>query len=246
MYASSLKWLFLSLLLSGLIACASTPSSSDGSRAIDPYEGFNRAMFGFNNGIDVWVLKPIAKGYRFVTPDFVETGVSNFFSNLLEIRNFLNAGLQGKGKKTAAHTGRFLVNSTLGIAGIFDVAKYMGLEKQDGEDFGQTLATWGAGSGPYLVLPLLGPSTLRDTVGIPADAYADPVTYVDHVPTRNSLTAGEIIDTRAGLLETEKLLSGDRYIFIRDAYLQRRNYLINDGKVEDTFDAGDLEKSGDF
>ncbi len=242
------KWLLIAVLLPGLIACASTPPSIDDSSSqadVDPYEGFNRAMYGFNNGLDTYLIKPIAQGYRFITPNFMETGVSNFFSNLLEIRNLFNSGLQAKGKKTAVHTGRFLVNSTVGVLGLLDVAQHMGMNKLDGEDFGQTMAVWGVGSGPYLVLPFFGPSTVRDGIGLPVDAYLDPVTYVDRVRVRNSLTAGEIIDTRARLLDTEKLLSGDRYVFIRDAYLQRREYLIEDGKVQDDF-SNSLDESGDF
>ncbi len=241
------KWLLIAVLLPVLAACASTPPSSDTSQQpnVDPYEGFNRAMYGFNNGLDTYLIKPIAQGYRFITPNFMETGVSNFFSNLLEIRNLFNSGLQAKGKKTAVHTGRFLVNSTVGVLGLIDVAQHMGMDKLDGEDFGQTMGVWGIGSGPYIVLPFLGPSTVRDGLGLPVDAYLDPVTYVDKVRVRNSLNAGEIIDTRARLLDTEKLLSGDRYIFIRDAYLQRREYLIEDGKVEDDF-SNSLDESGDF
>lgn len=239
--------LFKSLLLMALVplfvACASTPPNNDNqtSAQIDPYEGFNRAMYRFNNGLDRVILKPAAKGYKFVMPGFAETGVSNFFSNLGEVRNLFHAGLQGKGKKTLNHTGRFLVNSTVGILGFFDVAKHMGLEKRGSEDLGQTLATWGVGSGPYLVLPFLGPSTLRGTPGIVVDSYLDPVSYVDHDRTRYSLIGTEIIDLRASLLSTEELLEGDRYILIRDAYLQRRDFLINDGEVEDTFGT-DLDK----
>jgi len=237
------KGLLILLIIPALLACASSPST-DG-RVSDPLEGFNRTMFSFNDGVDTYFFKPVAKGYRYVTPNFVETGVSNFFSNILEIRNLLNSGLQAKGKKTLVHTGRFLLNSSLGLFGLIDVAQHMGLEKQDGEDFGQTLAVWGVGSGPYVVWPFFGPSTVRDTVGIPADIYADPNTYIGHVRTRNSFTAGELIDTRANLLNAEELLSGDRYVFIRDAYLQRRTFLINDGKVEDSF-GSDLESDGNF
>lgn len=226
----------ITLSVLGLLACASTPPGNNDNRSsIDPYEGFNRAIFAFNNGLDTYFMKPIAQGYRYVTPNFVETGVSNFFSNLLEVRNVFNAGLQGKGHKVLHYTGRFLINSTFGILGLFDIAHPMGLEKTEGEDFGQTLATWGIGSGPYVVLPFLGPSTIRDSIGIPVDAYVDPINYLDHVRTRNSLTAGELVDKRVSLLDAEELISGDSYIFIRDAYLQRRNYLVEDGQVDDSF-----------
>ncbi len=235
--------ILLAILLPGLIACASSPSADGVVR--DPLEGMNRAVFRFNDGVDTYFFKPVAKSYHYVTPDFVEMGVSNFFSNLLEIRNLLNAGLQGQGKKTMIHTGRFLVNSTLGLAGLIDVAQYMGMKKQEGEDFGQTMGAWGLGSGPYLVIPFLGPSTLRDSVGIPVDAYADPISYVGHIETRNSFTAGKLVDIRTNLLDAEELLTGDRYVFIRDAYLQRREFLINNGEVQDNF-GGELEASGDF
>ena len=194
--------------------------------------------------MDKYFLKPVTKGYKYVTPDFVEDRVSSFFSNLLELGNIFNAILQGKGKDAAHYSGRFLFNTTFGIAGLFDVANEMGLEKTDSEDFGQTLGAWGVGSGPYIVLPFLGPSTLRDGLGLPVDAYTDPVTHLDHVPTRNALTFTEIVDTRAKLLSSEELISGDRYVFIRDAYLQRREYLVKDGEVEDTF--GIEDPKGDF
>jgi phospholipid-binding lipoprotein MlaA len=239
----SKKILLLAITLASLAGCASSPSS--GGTVSDPLEGFNRTMFGFNDGVDTYFFKPVAKSYRYVTPDVVEAGVSNFFSNILEIRSIFNSGLQAKGKKTLVHTGRFLANSTLGLFGIIDVAQYMGMKQLDREDFGQTLAVWGLGSGPYLVWPLFGPSTLRDTIGIPVDIYASPNTYVVHVRTRNFFRASDLIDTRASLLDVEKLLSGDRYVFIRDAYFQRRTFLINDGKIIDSF-GSEIESDGNF
>lgn len=203
----------------------------------DPWEGFNRAMFAFNNTMDGYVLKPVAKGYKAVTPDFAERGVSNFFGNLLEIRNVLNDVLQWKWGQAGNDTGRFLINTTVGIGGIFDVARHMKLAKSDGEDFGQTLAVWGLDSGPYLVLPFLGPSTLRDGAGLPVDWGVDPISYIDHVPTRNSTRAFSYIVDRAEVLTAEEFISGDRYIFIREAYLQRRDYLIKDGEIDDPFGA---------
>lgn len=206
----------------------------------DPLEGLNRSVHKFNDVLDGYVLKPVAKGYTTVTPDLVESGVSNFFANLLEIRNILNDILQWKWKQAGNDTGRLLINSTIGIAGIFDVAQHMKLDRNEGEDFGQTLAVWGLDSGPYLVLPFLGPSNLRDTGGLPVDWYSDPISYIDHVPTRNATRVMETIDTRAQLLDAEGFISGDEYIFIREAYMQRRNYLVNDGQVEDDFgDFGD-------
>jgi phospholipid-binding lipoprotein MlaA len=242
------RLLLIPLLCALLSACASTPEGKGQDQyahAIDPYEGFNRTMYGFNNGVDTYFLKPITQGYKFVMPDVAETGVSNFFSNLLEVRNIVNSLLQGKAEKAAHSTGRFVFNSTIGLAGLFDVAGGLGLEKQDGEDFGQTLGAWGVESGSYLVLPLLGPSTLRDGIAIPVDMYVDPVGYHEQNSVRTGLTVLEIIDIRAGLLAAEKLITGDKYVFMRDAYLQRREYLVKDGEVEDTF-GGDISSDSDF
>ncbi len=236
----------LFIALFHLVACASTSTSPDGQVNRDPLEGINRVVFKFNDGLDRILVKPLAKTYRYITPGFMEKGVSNFFSNLGEVTSLINSGLQGKGKKTAVHSGRFLINSTLGLLGLLDVAKHMGLEKQDAEDFGQTLATWGVTSGPYVVLPFLGPSTLRDGTALPVDMHTDPINHVEHDKTRYSLQAGKIIELRARLLDSEDLISGDRYTFIRDAYLQRRKYLIEDGEMDDSF-GGDLDlKDEDF
>ncbi len=178
-----------------------------------------------------------------MTPDPVQTGVGNFFSNLGEIRTTLNSLLQGKGANAGASTGRFLINSTVGVLGLFDVASHMDLTARE-EDFGQTLAVWGVDSGPYLVLPLLGPSTLRDTGGLPVDMYTYPVTYVEDDTVRYSLRGLQAIDARAGLLDQEDLIRGDRYSFIRDSWLQRRRFEVSDGELgEDPFasDGFDLE-----
>lgn len=222
--------LFTLLLLAG---CSSTPKTSDPS---DPYEGFNRAMYTFNDTADRWVIKPVAKGYKAVTPDPVEKGVSNFFSNLGELTVIINDGLQGKGDQMLRDSTRFMVNSTLGVFGIFDVATPFGLPKHN-EDFGQTLATWGVGSGPYLVLPLLGPSTVRDTTGFGINALTASYTnFVEHVPTRNSAFALNMVSTRANLLNASSLLDNaalDPYVFLRNSYLQRRNHLIYDGNPPD-------------
>ncbi len=199
----------------------------------DPWENFNRSIFNFNEGLDKAIAKPIAKGYRAITPDPVEQSISNVFSNLLEVRNVINDVLQGKLGQAANDSGRFLVNSTLGLAGLFDVAEKMGLPQSDGEDFGQTLAVWGVGKGPFVMLPLFGPSSLRGTVGLPVDSYSNPVTYINDVPVRNSLYFVDLVATRASLLDAEALISGDKYVFLREAYLQRRDYLVNDGALED-------------
>jgi phospholipid-binding lipoprotein MlaA len=211
----------------------------------DPWEGFNRAIFSFNEQADKYVLKPIAQGYQWVTPDPVEDGVTNVFSNLWELTTIANDLLQFKFVQAAEDTGRFLLNTTVGLLGIFDVASHVGLEKNQ-EDFGQTLGAWGVSSGPYIVVPLLGPYTVRDGFGRIVDGVTtDYVANLDHVPTRNELQGLRVIDSRAGLLEAEKLITGDRYTFIRDAYLQRRDFLVNDGPLEDSFGDDDFDESWD-
>lgn len=206
----------------------------------DPWEGFNRAVFRFNDSADRWVLKPVATSYRQITPIFMQNGISNFFGNLREVTNTFNSVLQWKWGQAGNDAGRFLVNSTVGVVGLFDVAQYMGLDPNDDEDFGQTLAVWGVPSGPYVVLPFMGPSTVRDVPAEAVDWYTNPLTYIDHDPTRYAFKFTDLVQTRAGLLKAESLLQGDRYVLLRDAYLQRREYLINDGELEDDF-GGDLE-----
>lgn len=220
-------------------------------RNVDPWEGMNRKIYAFNDAADRWVLKPVAKGYTKVVPRVVRRGVSNFFVNILYPIVIVNQFLQGKWKAGFSDTGRFLLNSTLGIGGLFDPATDAGLPLNQ-EDFGQTFAKWGVGSGPFLVLPFLGPSTIRDGVGTACAMPLSPWTYVDDERVRYGAAALFAIDTRAALLEAEELVSGDRYTFIRDAYLQRREFLIHDGVVEDDFldedwdeelDEGDAETS---
>ena len=207
----------------------------------DPWQGFNRAMFSFNHTLDKWLLQPLPIGYKAVLPDPVEKGVSNIFDNVGEVPSALNSALQGNFKGAAQDTGRFLVNSTIGLAGLLDVAKYMNLPALDGEDFGQTLAVWGVGQGPYVVLPVFGPSTLRDSFGRPVDWYTDPTAYIEHIATYNTVKTLSLLDTRASLLALEKNITGDRYVFLRDVYLQRRTYLINNGVVMDDFGTDDFE-----
>ncbi|HSH47954.1 MAG TPA: VacJ family lipoprotein, partial [Halomonas sp.] len=176
-----------------------------------------------------------------VTPDPVQKSVGNVFSNLGEIRTALNSVLQGKPANAGIATGRFLINSTVGVLGIFDVAGQMELVGRK-EDFGQTLGVWGVGEGPYLVLPLLGPSTVRDTAGLPADIYTSPLAYAESDRVRYGMLALNVIDTRAGFLEQEKLLRGDRYTFLRDGYLQRRRFEVADGELgEDPFASDDFD-----
>ncbi len=223
--------LLVGILLSGQVLADSSASEE----TQDPWEGFNRKVFVFNDTLDTYALKPVAKGYRAITPDPVEDGVSRMFSNVGEIVNVVNDLLQGKFRQAGNDTGRFLVNTTIGLVGFFDVADDLGMPKNEGEDFGQTLGVWGVGEGPYLVLPLLGPGTLRDGPAKIVDFLIDPISEIDHVPTRNQIQGVRVVSGRADLLKAEELISGDKYSFIRDVYLQRREYLLNDGQVEDDF-----------
>ncbi|MGJ8686185.1 MAG: MlaA family lipoprotein [Spongiibacteraceae bacterium] len=210
----------------------------------DPWEGMNRQIFAFNDVADRFMLKPLAKGYKKVTPSIVDRSIANIFSNIGEVKNFAHDLLQGKPKSAMIDSGRFVINSTVGLMGIFDVASHIGLEREP-EDFGQTLAVWGVDSGPYLMLPFLGPSTLRDGVGYAADNYVSVLKLLEPERLRYGLTALDLIQVRAGLLSSEELLSGDRYTFLRDAYLQRRQFLISDGEYKDDFADEDFE-SFDF
>lgn len=200
----------------------------------DPWEGVNRAVFRFNDTVDTYTLKPLAQGYQKVTPDVIETGIGNVFSNLGDVVVLANDLLQGKIRDAGIDTSRVLFNSTFGVLGFFDVATRMGLHKND-EDLGQTLGAWGLGSGPYVVLPLLGPSTVRDVGGRVGDGFLGPYRYINDVPVRNVTRGVDVVDTRAGLLSAERMITGDRYIFIRNAYLQNREFRTQDGQVEDDF-----------
>ncbi len=208
----------------------------------DNFESFNRAMFSFNMTLDRWFFRPLAVGYTKIAPQPVETGIGNFFSNLREIRNVINDVLQWKWKQAGNDTGRFLLNSTVGLVGFLDVAKHAGLPESDGEDFGQTLAVWGVPQGPYIVVPFLGPHTVTSGVGLPADWVSHPLWYVENKYVAYGAVGLDMLHTRSELLAAEELMSGDTYIFIRDAYLQRREFLINDGIVEDDFGSGDDEE----
>ena len=214
---------FATLALSGCATTADNPK--------DPYEGFNRAMFKVNEGVDV-VLKPVAQGYDKAAPLPVKAGVGNFFGNINDVWTSVNNFLQGKGSDGLSDAGRVLINTTIGIGGVFDVASEMGLEKH-AEDFGQTLGVWGVSEGAYLYWPIIGPRTTRDTVGWVVDSYTDPVWYINDVPVRNSLVGLRYIDMRASLLPTDKIVEQaafDKYSYIRDAYLQNRRSVVRDGK----------------
>jgi len=233
------------LWITALLFCALVGPAWAGSEDQDPWEGFNRKIFAFNNLVDQAILRPVAVTYKAITPDPVQKGVGNVFRNIMELPSAVNALLQAKPKAASQDAGRFLINTTLGLAGLFDVATPLGLENRDQEDFGQTLAVWGVKQGPYLMLPLWGPSSVRDLAGTPVDWVLDPTNYMDQDALRYTLSGLDLVHARAELLELEKQLSGDRYLFIRDIYLQRREHLINDGRVEDEFGA-DLEGSEYF
>lgn len=202
----------------------------------DPWEPVNRAVFRFNDTLDTYALRPVARGYDRVMPQFLNDGVTNVFNNLGEPKNLVNNLLQGKMRDAGIDTARFLLNTTIGVVGVFDVATRMGLPRND-EDFGQTLGAWGVDSGPFVMLPFFGPSTVRDAGGRAADGLAGYSyrSQMDHVPSRNTATGVDVVDTRAGLLSQERLIRGDKYRFIRNAWLQNREFKVRDGQVEDDF-----------
>jgi len=232
--------LSVALLAAG---CATQPGRTSNE---DRWEGWNRGVYKFNDVVDRAALKPVAKGYKKVTPEWMRIGIGNFFSNLEYPATILNQFLQGKATLGFKDTARFLVNTTIGIGGLFDVATRMGLEKND-EDFGQTLAVWGVGSGPYLTLPLFGPSTLRDAPARIFDAFSDPLDYAD-IPWEAvwAKRAVRVVHARAELLPLDATLQRtfDPYAFIRDAWVQRREFEIYDGnpppeQLEDFLDEED-------
>lgn len=234
MHVIGARWIARLGGLMALVGLSLLPAMSQAASEEDPWESFNRPIFRFNDTVDTYALKPIAQGYRAVTPQFLEDGVHNVFGNIGDVGNLANNLLQGKLHNAGVDTGRLIFNTTFGVLGFFDVAKHMGLRKND-EDFGQTLGVWGLSSGPYLVIPLLGPSTVRDATGRVPDSFLTPYPYMDHVPTRNVTRGVQVLDTRANLLQAERLVSGDKYIFIRNAYLQSREFKVKDGQVEDDF-----------
>lgn len=228
---------FHGLALASLLAlagCASGPTADPR----DPLEPFNRSVYEFNEGVDRVVLKPVATAYVDVTPRPVRTGVSNFFGNLRDAWSAVNAVLQARPREAAENGMRFAVNSTFGLAGVLDVASEMGLERTT-LDFGLTLGRWGVPEGPYLMLPLLGPSSLRDTAALTVDGQGDALAAVGHVPTRNEMSALRLVDRRAGLLPVGEMLEEaalDRYSFVRDSYLQRRQSQTGGRPPEERYD----------
>lgn len=224
--ARALRTFLLSLLLPLMLlgGCASTNPR-------DPLEPMNRVFYSFNDAVDTALIKPVAEGYRALLPQFLRTGVANIFSNINDVLIALNNLLQGKFIDAISDIGRVLINSTAGIAGFFDVATHFGMEKHN-EDFGQTLGYWGVGDGPFLMLPVVGPSNLRDAAARIVDHRTDPITYVRSMRLRNSLWGTHALSHRADLLDTSKILETaalDPYEFLRDAYLQRRRNLVHDG-----------------
>ncbi len=226
-----------SLLLTGCANHKITDSDVEISEA-DPYEDVNRNIFGFNEGVDKYVAQPVSDAYLWVTPQFVQTGIANFFNNLDDINVVLNNVMQGKLQQGVEDSGRFLLNSTAGLAGLFDVATEVGLEKND-EDFAQTLAVWGVPQGPYLVLPILGPTTGRGIPGAIFDTAANPASYVGF-----PVQLIQLLNARAnaeGALNFIDEAALDPYVFTRESFLQHRKYLITDGNSEFTDDVLSFE-----
>lgn len=210
--------------------CATGPNANPA----DPLEPFNRSVFSFNEGLDRAILKPVATAYRDITPSPIRTGVTNFFGNITDVWSLVNNVLQLKPKESVETLMRISFNTIFGFAGVLDIATEMRLEKHK-EDFGQTLGYWGVGSGPYVVLPLLGPSSVRDTVGTAVDINSDLVSRTDRVAVRNSLAALRLVNLRANYLSAGDVLDQaalDKYSFTRDLYLQRRQSLVRDGAPE--------------
>ncbi|PVE06716.1 VacJ family lipoprotein [Limnohabitans sp. Rim28] len=235
-------WMLLSgLVLLALQGCATVKSAD----ARDPWEPMNRSIYQFNDAIDTVALKPAAQLYVQVLPGMVRTGVSNFMGNLGDVWSMANSAMQLKGQATVETFMRINVNTFMGLGGILDVASEMGIEKRR-EDFGQTLGYWGVQPGPYVVLPLFGPSTLRDAWAFPVDMQGNVTNSLADQATRNALLVTRLVDMRAGLLKTVdaiKASSLDPYSFVRDAYLQKRRNDIYDGNPPSSFDYNEAPTS---
>ena len=245
--------LFVILVLligaSQLSACASTDVADEDSARVeyDPFEPFNRKVHKLNVTVDKYALRPIARGYKKVVPSPIRRGITNFFSNLTTPRSALNNFLQGKPKRGFNEIGRFLVNSTFGLAGFIDVASKGGVERYD-ENFGQTLSVWGVPDGPYVVLPFWGPNMASDVVALPVDYYSDLWTYYDNTSVRSKVWGLRIIDLRYRLLAADAILedSADPYITVREAFRQNRTFRIYDGDPPDTEEEYDDELFDEF
>ena len=211
-----------------------------GEEINDPFEDLNRDIFIFNEKLDEKLLKPAALTYRKVTPQFARTGVTNFFNNLEEIDTTINQILQGEIKYAFNDAGRFVINTTIGLFGLIDVASKMGLEKHE-EDFGQTLGVWGFDSGPYIMIPFLGPSNPRDLLSRPISSFLSGTFAMEDNDVKITLVGIDALETRERLLDAETLIIGDKYIFVKDAYIQSREYEINNGSTEDDEFLDDME-----
>lgn len=236
----------MTLLRSLLLACLLLPAlvvpAEEEPVNIDPWEPYNRKVYAFNDTLDRWVLRPTAVGYQFVMPEVAQEGVTNFITNIYDFNSFFNSILQGEFAGSLNAGGRFLINSTIGLLGLVDVATQMGVAPFR-SDFGQTLAVWGVGSGPFVMMPVIGPRTVRSTVGYFADTYSSIPALINDAPIAWTFWTVEIIDYRARLLDAEDLMTGDRYIFLRDAYLQRREFFVTRGEVDDDF--SDFDRSAE-
>jgi len=235
---SAARTVVVSVLLSALAGCATNENAARSEA--DPWEPLNRGIYAFNDVPDRYLLKPVAKGYKKVLPNFMRRGIGNFFDNLTTPRSAVNNFLQGKPYRGFSDFTRFILNSTIGIGGLVDVASAGGFEVYD-EDFGQTFAVWGVPDGPYVVIPFLGPSTLRDGVLYPLDWLSNPLSHYDDSSIRDKLIVLRLIELRARLLTAERLIedSPDPYITIRESYLQNREYQVYDGNPpidEDFYD----------
>ena len=235
LFLAKVKRLVLLCWVGAMVGCASIPVGVQPSPN-DPWEPFNRSVFEFNEGLDSYVLKPVVKAYRFILPEFVRDGIYNFFSNYSDIYTALQNLLQGKPDLAFSDLMRVVVNTTFGLGGLIDMATPGGLPKHK-EDWGQTFGVWGIPSGPYVVLPFFGPSSVRDTFGTAADLESDYLfRLLPDVALRNSITGLRVVNARNTYYEAGDLLDGaalDKYSFVRDAYIQRREYQINEGREDE-------------
>jgi len=237
-------WALVALIAS-LAGCATAPSGGSDAAPVraehDPLEPLNRSLYAINDAVDRVTLKPIARGYKAVVPEFARRGVTNFSRNLFTPRSAVNNFLQGKPGPGFSELGRFIINTTLGIGGLIDIATAQGMPVYD-EDFGQTLAVWGIPEGPYLFIPILGPNTLLDAASIPIDIASDPLYHYDNSSVRDKVYVLRLIDLRMRLLTAETLLedSKDPYLTLRESYLQNRRFQVYDGSPPSTDEEDDL------
>lgn len=228
------------LCMGALLPCLLAPTAALHGQALEPIENrdpfidINRLVFGFNEYFDNLLLRPVAVAYVNFVPPPLRTGVNNFFANVDDLNTMANNLLQGKIGDAVSDCGRILINSTVGIGGLIDVASELGLEKHQ-EDFGQTLGVWGVEPGPYVVLPIFGASSVRDTFGFVIDSFANPAYYVEDDKIRVSTYGVERVDWRMSLMQAEALVTGDSYLFVREAQFQNREYQVRDGEIDDPF-----------